>query len=193
MKENVLKKQFKEKDVKRLRNLIQGKYGDKVRKGVGYNKIEHLRKEGDTWEEDGRKWTIKNGIKQNITKLDKLKKIVITPLFCPKCKTQMKKRFDGDYYKIHKKCFNCVIKMETKLRRWGKWEAYEKAIINADVDAFLKDYEIWANEAIDNSTLYTNYFTEQGDKENWKGGKTKKQLKELVKKDIEQIKKLKKK
>jgi hypothetical protein len=28
-KDNVLKKQFQQKDVQRLRNLVQGKYGDK--------------------------------------------------------------------------------------------------------------------------------------------------------------------
>ena len=36
MAENYLKKQFKKKDVQRLRNLIQGKYGDKTKKQVGY-------------------------------------------------------------------------------------------------------------------------------------------------------------
>ncbi len=30
MADNVLKKEFQEKDVQRLRNLIQGKYGEKT-------------------------------------------------------------------------------------------------------------------------------------------------------------------
>lgn len=66
-----LNKQFTERDVNRMRNLIQGKHGDKVGQSVGYSKQEKDYKEGDVWEEDGRKWTIKEGIKQNITKLDK--------------------------------------------------------------------------------------------------------------------------
>ena len=194
MADNVLKKQFKKKDVQRLRNLIQGKYGDKTRDSIGYNKSYQSYKEGDIWEEDGRQWTIKNGIKQNITKLDGLKKIVIPPLFCPKCKKQMKKRVDPIYYKVHRTCFDCVVKFETELRFTpGAFEAYRKALHNSNIDAFLKDYETWANEAIDKNSTKTTFFTEQGDKEEWSGGKTKKQLKEMVKRDIKGIKKLKKK
>ena len=42
MSDNVLKKQFQQKDVQRLRNLVQGKYGDKVGQSVGYSKTEEL-------------------------------------------------------------------------------------------------------------------------------------------------------
>jgi len=38
MKENVLKKQFAEKDVQRLRNLVQGKYANKSQISVGFTK-----------------------------------------------------------------------------------------------------------------------------------------------------------
>ena len=86
MSENVLKKEFNPKDVSRLRNLIQGKYGDNTTTGVGYTKSFIYREENDVWEEDGRKWTIKNGIKQNITKLDEAKKTHLLPLLCPSCK-----------------------------------------------------------------------------------------------------------
>ena len=81
MSDNVLKKDFQQRDVQRLRNLVQGKYGDKVGEGVGYTKAEEFHKEGDIWEVDGREWTIKNGIKQNITKLDSAKKSHVMPLF----------------------------------------------------------------------------------------------------------------
>ena len=40
MKESVLKKEFKEKDVQRLRNLMTGKHGDRNVQGVGYTKLE---------------------------------------------------------------------------------------------------------------------------------------------------------
>ena len=38
MKDNVLKKEFKKNDVQRLRNLVQGKYGEKTTTSIGYTK-----------------------------------------------------------------------------------------------------------------------------------------------------------
>ena len=58
----MLKKDFKVKDVERLRNLIKGKYGEKTRSSVGFSKADTFYKEGDVWESDGRTWTIKDGI-----------------------------------------------------------------------------------------------------------------------------------
>ena len=42
MKDNVLKKDFQERDVQRLRNLIQGKHGEKTRSSVGFSKADEL-------------------------------------------------------------------------------------------------------------------------------------------------------
>ena len=74
MKDNILKKEFNKKDVERLRNLVKVKVQNVLSQGIGYTKAEEFHKEGDMWEENGRKWTIKDGIKENITKLDKFKK-----------------------------------------------------------------------------------------------------------------------
>ena len=101
-KENVLKKEFQKRDVERLRNLMTGKYGDKTRSSVGFSKKQEFYKEGDIWEADGRTWTIKDGIRQNITKLDKAKKAHVMPLLCPKCKKVMKNRNDKTFYNIQK-------------------------------------------------------------------------------------------
>ena len=62
-KESVLKKEFQEKDVQRLRNLMTGKHGERNMSGIGYTKLEEFHCEGDVWENDGRQWTIKNGVK----------------------------------------------------------------------------------------------------------------------------------
>jgi len=47
MSESKLKKEFAQKDVKRLRNLIQGKGGAKTTIAAGYQKDKVERKEGD--------------------------------------------------------------------------------------------------------------------------------------------------
>ena len=129
-----LKKEFKEKDVQRLRNLVQGKFGEKTRSSVGFSKADEFHIEGDIWESEGRTWTIKEGIKQNITKLDKAKKAYSMPLFCPNCGKVMKHRNDKTFYNIHKKCFNCVIDMEHQLKKEGKLEEYQIKIKNNEID-----------------------------------------------------------
>ena len=70
----MLKKEFKRKDVNRARNLIMGKTGASTGTQIGYNKKVEDHKEGDVWTENRKTWTIKNGIKQTISKLDKIKK-----------------------------------------------------------------------------------------------------------------------
>ena len=89
-KESLLKKEFSSKDVNRARNLVNKDFSAKTVDGVGYSKAQVAHKEGDVWEESGRTWTIKDGIRQNITKLDSAKKALQTPLACPKCKGTMK-------------------------------------------------------------------------------------------------------
>ena len=68
----MLKKEFKRKDVERMRNIIQGRAGDSSEQQIGYTKKRIERKEGDIWKEGHKTWTIKNGIKQTVSKLDKL-------------------------------------------------------------------------------------------------------------------------
>lgn len=164
----MLNKEFKRKDVERMRNLIKGKAGESAELQVGYTNKQEDHKEGDIWEEGGKKWTIKDGIKQTYTKLDKVKKEAILPLFCPSCGTLMKKRNDPKMYKIHKKCFDCVIDMEAKLRREGKYEEYERNIIANNAESYLDDLENYLTEAINESN--TQYVSERGEVERWKGG-----------------------
>jgi hypothetical protein len=87
---------------------------------------EPTRTEGDVWEtSDGRQWTMKNGIKQTITKLDDAK----TPWWCPECTKPMNHRFDIKFWKLNGHCMDCQVKEETEIRRQGKWEEYEKGKI----------------------------------------------------------------
>ena len=107
MKENNLKKEFTKRDVQRMRNLITGKTGDRTQVQTGYEKNTEDHKEGDVWEENGKQWTIKNGVKQTVTKLDKFKKLVVLPICCPKCKKHMKVNdLNKKMYSIHGNCFD---------------------------------------------------------------------------------------
>lgn len=164
----MLKKEFKRKDVERIRNLVKGKSGESAETQVGFTSKKEDHKEGDIWEENGKTWTIKNGIKQTATKLDKVKKEAILPLFCPKCSSIMKKQHDPKMYKIHKMCFDCVIDMEASLKNKGKYVEYERNIIANNADSYLNDLEQYLLEAINESN--TQYVSEKGEVERWKGG-----------------------
>ena len=124
-----MKKAISEAKVQRMRNLVTGKYKAKTATQIGYKKEIKEYKEGDIWTEGRKTWTIKNGIKQTVSKLDKIKKEVFTPLCCPECGNVMKKRLDKPNYKIHKKCFDCVIEFEGKLKHIpGEYEKYIKEL-----------------------------------------------------------------
>ena len=77
----MLKKEFKRKDVERMRNLIKGDTGKSAELQVGYTTKMEDHKEGDIWEEGGKQWTIKDGIKQTATKLDRVKKKLLCHYF----------------------------------------------------------------------------------------------------------------
>jgi hypothetical protein len=185
----MLKKDFKSADVQRLRNLVTGKQSERSTAGVGYSKKQETHDEGDVWEENGRTWTIKNGIKQNITKLDKAKKEVTLPLFCPCCDQLMKNKNDKLFYIQYKRCFNCQVDFETDIRKHGLWEEYEKNIINSDVDSLIQDYNVWIDEIVNNSN--ESFITENGDVERWVGS-SKKKLLESKEETIKYLQSLKK-
>jgi len=183
----MLKKEFKRKDVERMRNLIKGKSGESAETQVGYTSKKENHQEGDIWEEGGKKWTIKNGIKQTATKLDKVKKEAILPLFCPNCKSLMKKQHDPKMYKIHKMCFDCVINMEAKLKIKGEYEDYERNIIAKNAESYLDDLEQYLLEAINTSN--TQYVSEKGEIERWKGGVDKEKFTKDLKTNLAQFRK----
>lgn len=186
-KETLLKKPFDLTNVKRLRNLIQNKFGDKTTQGIGYTKLNKIHEEGDEWEENGRSWIIKNGIKQNITKLDNAKKINLMPLFCPKCSHLMKGNNDKSFYNIHKICFNCVVDFEFKLKQEGKLEEYLNSIHNDQIDNLIKEFKNWIKEIKNEGN--ESFITEAGDIEEWLGGNNNEENEIL--KAIEYLKQLK--
>lgn len=189
MSESVLKKEFKGADLQRLRNLVQGKMGEKTSVSSGYTKDYIERKEGEIWEEDGRQWTIKNGVKQTISKLQAVRDVALMPLFCPDCKALMKHRYDKQFYKIHRHCFDCHVKFETELKRTGQWDEYQKQVENSEIDGMINNYEIWVDDLLNESN--DGFVTEIGEVESWSKVNREKILKQKEE-AIEYLKKLKK-
>jgi hypothetical protein len=185
MNDTNLKKEFSKRDVQRMRNIITGDAGASTGVQIGYSKQDVDYQEGDIWEEGGKQWTIKNGIKQTVTKFDKLKKLFILPLTCPNCNKPMQvNEYNKKMYSIHNQCFDCVLKMETQLKATGKWDEYEKQMMNSNKNDMVDDFE----ESVEEFLKMQNetFVTEQGDVESWGGGKVNeeeiKNIKEYIKK-----------
>ena len=183
MKNNVLKKEFSKKDVQRARNLVTGNTSARTTEGIGYTKKHEYRVEGDVWEENGRKWTIKNGLKQNITKMDKFKKMGTIPLFCPECNTLMKKHLDKKVFPAYQKCFDCIVDYEHELQKQGKLEEHLTGLRNQHVQSAADEFKKFMQDQMKESN--NDFVTEAGDVENWKGGKSKKQLEQELQEGLE--------
>jgi hypothetical protein len=170
-----------------MRNIISGNTADRTRVQVGYEKQNLKHTEGDIWEENGKQWTLKNGIKQSVTKYDKIREIITMPLKCPSCGGAMKSTLlNKKMWNIHKKCFDCVIEMETQLKIEGKYEQYAKYLMNSNKNSFVKDYEQAVEE-------YTNakddiFISEAGDIENWSTSKIDPEIIKALKANIKQLK-----
>ena len=175
----MLKKEFNKKDVNRLRNLITGKTGASTGTQIGYNKKTEEYKEGDVWTENRKTWTIKNGIKQTVSKLDSIKKEVFMPLCCPKCNKIMKGQLDKPNYKIHKKCHDCVIEFEHKLKIKGEYKNYIKELKTKNSLDIVNEMESYLLDAI--NTTDSGFVSEDGVVERWVGGIDKKELTKQVK------------
>ena len=175
----MLKKEFKRKDVNRARNLIMGKTDASTGTQIGYNKKQKEHKEGDTWVEGRKTWTIKNGIKQTVSKLDKIKKEIFVPLGCPKCNKVMKHHLDKSNYKIHKKCHTCVIESEHKLKNEGKYEEYILNLQKRNLHSITNEIEAYLLDVANTSN--SGFVSEDGVVEKWVGGVNSKEFTKQIK------------
>ena len=119
-----------ERQNKALSNLLKGQEVEK-RSMVGY---EGKKKE-------------KGDIKSELTDIMAEARV---PLFCPKCKTTMKKKLDNKFWYLYKHCFDCQIDFEHQLRLKGEYKEWElnktKNNQRAWVDDMIQSIEQWRHE-----------------------------------------------
>tara|TARA_B100000214_G_scaffold352965_1_gene308598 strand:+ start:711 stop:1286 length:576 start_codon:yes stop_codon:yes gene_type:complete len=175
----MLKKEFKRRDVERMRNLIKGDVGSSSETQIGYNKKRIEYKEGDIWTEGRKTWTIKNGIKKTVSKLSSIRKEIFTPLCCPKCSKVIKHPLDKSNYKVHKKCHDCVIEFEHKLRIKGKYDDYIKKLKTKNALDIINETEAYLLDMVNTSN--EGYVSEDGVVEKWVGGINKKEFTKKIK------------
>lgn len=180
-----MKKNISKSKVQRMRNLATGNYTSKVSVQSGYTKSSTGRKtEGDVWEERGKQWTIKDGIKQTITKLDTAREFARIPMECPKCKARMNKEQHKFMYIRFKHCLFCQNEKEFQMRKDGTFEAWKN-------DQVAKNWEKWILDSKEEfkEFLKTRHskkqITEAGDIEDWSGGQSDEEMIEQFEKFIE--------
>ena len=175
-------------NLERVKNVLAGNYTAKSKVSVGYTKESKRRKEGDIWQENGRTWTIKNGIKQNITKLDAARKEIIVPFACPVCKRKLDHEIHTFAWKMEKKCFDCVTVDEGRMRMDGTFEEYSKERYRKNALAWLEEKRVQFNDFINNPESLRIYVTEKGHVEDWYGGLDTEKIKEQFEKEYNEFK-----
>ena len=189
MSDNMLKREFRSRDVQRMRNIITKNTNDRTGTQIGYRPDYVERTEGDIWEEQGKQWTIKNGLKQTVTRFDEIKRMVLMPLCCPNCNKPMNKgHIDKYMYSIHQKCSDCVFDYETKLKVRGEYKEYEQNIIKQGIKYHIKEME---NALLELALAQSDesFVTEAGDIETWKGkGENATQLIQDIQEYIQKLK-----
>ena len=110
-----------------------------------------------------------------IDRLSDILKEARMPWFCPECKKVMKKRLDNKFWRMMGHCFDCQVKIETKLRIKGEYEEWEKNKIRENKKSYLKDLKQSIDE-FDETGGKATFFNEVGvvekgvEKEEWSMG-----------------------
>jgi len=136
-------------NVKAVKELLAGTHKSQTSRTFGFTgKANKKREVGDVWIEtlpNGTKiqWEQKDGfrVKKSANSIiDEVNKIVHMPEKCPNCGQPMyseEERLNKKFWKTHGTCFDCVIKMETKLRAEGKYEEYARKKMFENAKSFF--------------------------------------------------------
>tara|TARA_R100001463_G_scaffold71623_1_gene125430 strand:- start:20 stop:583 length:564 start_codon:yes stop_codon:yes gene_type:complete len=181
-----MKKGISTSKVKRMRNLVSGNFSSKTKIRSGYLKKEDSREEGDVWEERGKTWTIKNGIKRTINKMDNARKLINIPLSCPKCINSLSHPAHKKMFRRWGMCLTCVTIWEQEMISNGTYEEWSKQFDSKNFNAFINDIKAEYDEWLE-SRNSKQFITEAGDIEDWSGGKDSETLKKEFNENLEKI------
>lgn len=145
-----------EEQVEQVRKKLQ-KWADAT--VFGYSAPQKDYKEGDVWEDsDGKTWTIKDGIRQTVSKIDYSQ--IRMPWWCPKCGRTLNHKLHEKFYRLRGACHDCVVKWEGKMRVDGVWEIYERRVMRNNEKDWLKDLSTKHREYIDKFVDPQLYFSD---------------------------------
>jgi hypothetical protein len=173
---SALLKEFKMSDLRRMRNLKDGRLHDATVTQKGYETVEIKREEGERFTENGKTYVIEGGIKKRITKFNQFRQLVKIPLFCPCCNKPFVHEIDKRMFAIKQKCLDCNIEFEAKLRKEGKFKEYVKQYVDSNYKSELSDLKQYLIDYANQETVIVN---SEGVAEDW--SKSKVDVSEIIK------------
>ena len=128
------------------------------------------RKDGETWKDNtGAVWKMENGQKKQISYISP-----IVDSYIPKCKCGQEIRWgtklDEKMFRKTGRCFDCQLSYETKLRKDGLYEKYEKYKIFNNQKSYCLDIKAKLEETINylkNKDNTLKYLNEDGSWDVW--------------------------
>ena len=149
------------------------------------NQAEHI--EGSIWEEGGKKWTIKNGIRKTVSRYSEIRNICMLPYVCPRCGNAL---HDNDYnrkvYSILGICYDCFLLEETNHIINKTHDENQKEIIHKNKVSWFNQVESELKDYLDNIDS-DQFITEDGQIEDW-SKQNSDQLKQAVTDKLMEIK-----
>ena len=145
----------KKSNIENVQKLLSGTHNTQNRTTVGYTApITKKREIGEVWHETNASGTTyqieqKDGfrVKSGRTSiLQQVREALAIPSKCPECDGDMKnheKRLNEKMYRIHSKCFSCVLILERKIKLEGPeaWETYSKKFMKSNAESWLNDVD----------------------------------------------------
>lgn len=178
------------RNVAAIQQMLQGTHKTQTRKSFGFSDIDNARsvnkkrKVGERWiDANDDEWEQREGYRiknpQTGEILVEMRKLFEIPEECPECGNKMTKRLDKKMYPLHKKCFDCVLTMETKMRLDGTFEDYARNKIKTNLLSWLADTDNEVAELKIAVTKQVEFVNSDGSIEKWTTPNKKKILKRI--------------
>ena len=105
-------------------------------------------KEGEIWvDNDGKRWTRKNGTITSIRKSN----LSMNPFWkCSECGKIITSKLDKKMVRKTGKCLDCIQSYEDKLKLEGKYKLYERKKMQANLKSWLIDHKQQVEEGLKN-------------------------------------------
>lgn len=182
-------------NIKAIRQMLDGTHKTQSRKTIGFSGgkgSETKHAVGEVWTDDnGVEWEQRDGFKIKKGKLDEIRELLVKnrmPSHCPECSQPMTKRLDKKFWALEKRCFDCQVLFEHKLRIEGKYEAYEKERMLKNAEAWLIQAEQEAQEIAKMFRDPLAFANSDGSIEKWSGGMSGEEMAEKIEKEFELFK-----